>query len=261
MIVIYALRCPVSGGIRYIGKSSNPQKRLKYHIMQARAGNICHCGGWIRILLSNGLKPTLEIVKEVAESECWIKAEKEAIAEHRAKGCRLTNMTDGGEGAACTDPEILARKNAAIRVAHARPDVAEKNSANAKRNWANAEFRQRHAAAMELVNSDPAVRAKKAAASKRMWSDPKHREKMSDVHKAINQNQEFKSARIEAAVRGNKVPGVSERRSRSAKEASNRPDVMAKNVAAQKQLWQCPEYRKRQSDARLRSWANRKSSA
>jgi len=98
---IYALRDPVSGEIRYIGKSTNPIKRLRTHIEQSHQKNT-HKECWIIGLLNIGLKPDIEILEIVSAFSDWEAREKWWIAEGRDLGWRLTNTTDGGDGGATT---------------------------------------------------------------------------------------------------------------------------------------------------------------
>lgn len=93
---IYALNCPITGRTRYVGKANNPEKRLILHISQARKHSYRRAC-WIRSLLSNGQKPSLEILDEVPETE-WQFWECEWIRLYRALGFDLTNGTEGGEG-------------------------------------------------------------------------------------------------------------------------------------------------------------------
>lgn len=52
---------------------------------------------WIKSLKELGLKPVMELI-EVASDENWKEREKHHIRFMRLIGCRLTNLTDGGEG-------------------------------------------------------------------------------------------------------------------------------------------------------------------
>lgn len=84
--------------IRYIGYTAfTPEQRLKDHIGGAQKRNDTHKQKWIRKLLRGGLTPVI-IVLELFNSKDWKHKERHWIAEHRAKGHRLTNSTDGGEG-------------------------------------------------------------------------------------------------------------------------------------------------------------------
>jgi GIY-YIG catalytic domain len=116
MAEIYALCCPTSGEIRYIGKANDSQKRLKSHLRDSRRRNT-PVYSWMRKLQTNGLTPTIKVL-EITED--WVEAERRLISEYRAKG-DLLNLADGGDEPLCST-EIRAangRKNA--RLVHDNP--------------------------------------------------------------------------------------------------------------------------------------------
>lgn len=61
---IYALICPLDGNVKYVGKSNNPEKRLKDHCLDFRCMDL-HKANWIRLLRSKKEKPILIILDEV----------------------------------------------------------------------------------------------------------------------------------------------------------------------------------------------------
>lgn len=97
MAEIYALLCPESDEIRYIGKANDSQKRLKSHLKDSRTRKT-PVYDWIRKLLSQGLSPKVKVL-EVADD--WTTAERRLIALHRASG-RLLNVADGGDEPYCS---------------------------------------------------------------------------------------------------------------------------------------------------------------
>lgn len=94
---IYGLVDPRTQAIRYIGKADQPRTRLVQHIHDSKRRRN-HCATWVRSLQSNGLRPTLQIVDEVAMAE-WKAVEAAYIQFYREEGCDLTNLTQGGDGA------------------------------------------------------------------------------------------------------------------------------------------------------------------
>lgn len=96
MIYIYILRHPLTNKIRYVGKTNNIKKRLKNHINATRRGVKSHKNNWIKGLLNEGLKPKMEVIDEI-DSDNWVWLEQYWIAQFKAWGFNLTNMTDGGE--------------------------------------------------------------------------------------------------------------------------------------------------------------------
>lgn len=91
---IYGLKDPNTEQIRYIGKTSHPEKRLKHHI-SVRYNN--HKSNWIQSLLKNNEKPILEIIDEVPISN-WEFWEKHYIRLFKSLGAELVNSTEGGRG-------------------------------------------------------------------------------------------------------------------------------------------------------------------
>lgn len=85
---IYVLR-DEAGEVRYVGRSSDPYRRLREHIAAARAGGTSAKEAWLAGLLAKGGSPRLAIIDdgdadEIAELEAaWI--------EHFHDGGKLTN--------------------------------------------------------------------------------------------------------------------------------------------------------------------------
>jgi len=95
---IYGLFDPRTYELRYIGKADNPKGRLREHIKRAKSAKarLTYTCYWIRELLSENLKPSIEILEEVP-LDSWQQAEIEWIAECKKFGVRLTNLTAGGD--------------------------------------------------------------------------------------------------------------------------------------------------------------------
>lgn len=102
---IYALQDPITDEIRYVGKSINPEERLKYHIKHLKREANTWKSRWITKLLNQGLSPQLIILEEVVGR--WQEAEMFWIAYLKSIGCRLTNLTEGGDKdmKACWSPK------------------------------------------------------------------------------------------------------------------------------------------------------------
>lgn len=98
-VTIYALCHPLSGKVRYIGKSQYlPTRRLIYHIRDARAGGARPVAHWLRGIDKKNLRPIISVLERVPLGDDWAAREKYWIAEHRSAGASLLNLTDGGEG-------------------------------------------------------------------------------------------------------------------------------------------------------------------
>ena len=94
---IYTLNCPITGEVKYIGKTIKPvEKRLTEHLSDLRGYD--KRKNWLRMLKLMGLKPYVEILDCVDSAE-WAFWESYWICQFRAWGFNLKNQTIGGEGA------------------------------------------------------------------------------------------------------------------------------------------------------------------
>lgn len=172
MNFIYVLRCPLSGLVRYVGKTSNPRKRLTDHMRAARAGEQHHRAKWIRVLLAQGLRPLLEVLHSVPDGENWQDAEIRLIAEYRAAGHALTNGTSGGDGLNAPSADVLRRMSQTAKARAALPEVREAMSGATKAQWKRlrsdgASLDQRNRLVSEAVRemwSAPALKSARLAA-------------------------------------------------------------------------------------------------
>lgn len=100
---IYALVCPISDEIRYIGKANDPKKRFCSHLIDKR---INHKNAWILSLKKQDRIPVLEILDQVSINE-WEFWEQYYISLYKSFGFKLTNKGLGGEGMTCHRPEVI----------------------------------------------------------------------------------------------------------------------------------------------------------
>lgn len=89
---IYTLSHPTTGEVRYVGKSDNPNYRFINHCKDKRP---TRNRSWILGLKNQGLLPVMEVLEEVKNSD-WEDVEKYWIAQMKAWGFRLNNITSGG---------------------------------------------------------------------------------------------------------------------------------------------------------------------
>ena len=109
--VIYALRDPRTGMVRYVGKSvGDGSERLRAHTKNARRNVQQKCARWVRGLLAEGLHPELVILERTVEAELD-SCEKQWIRILREGGADLTNMTAGGEGGDTSSARVGPRKS------------------------------------------------------------------------------------------------------------------------------------------------------
>lgn len=108
--IIYALTDPRDNKIRYIGFTGRtPGTRLGYHIRESRVqNNTYYKCKWIRKLEKLGLKPNIKVLLKAKYNELP-QLEIDYIKFYK-NFCRLTNTSEGGEGAKGNTWSIEARK-------------------------------------------------------------------------------------------------------------------------------------------------------
>jgi predicted GIY-YIG superfamily endonuclease len=93
---IYALFCPLSGKMKYIGKANQPHKRVKEHMYDIR-GMTSEKIEWVGQLRKHNKKPILEILDEV-EIKKWEFWEGFYIDYFKSLGIQLINTNRKGNG-------------------------------------------------------------------------------------------------------------------------------------------------------------------
>lgn len=96
-VYIYCLSHPITGCIRYVGKTHQPKERLSKHLSDRRP---THKTCWLKSLASKGLVPVLEILDTIENSDDsdWQHHERFWISYLKFLGCDLCNSEDGGRG-------------------------------------------------------------------------------------------------------------------------------------------------------------------
>jgi hypothetical protein len=100
-VSIYALCEAGTGVVRYVGKTvDKPNRRLIYHIQQAKRPGSRPISRWLRKRLEDGRRPTVTTLEVVPPGEDWAGREKHWISHYRSTGAprQMLNLTDGGEG-------------------------------------------------------------------------------------------------------------------------------------------------------------------
>jgi group I intron endonuclease len=91
---IYLLSDPRNMEPRYVGVTNNLKHRMTDHLyFDDNTYKTC----WIKSLISNNLKPIVEILEECDDNQRE-DAEKAWILGFKQTGAKLTNLTDGGDG-------------------------------------------------------------------------------------------------------------------------------------------------------------------
>lgn len=95
---IYTLTDPISKEIRYVGKSNNPEERLKRHLsVYNLSESWTSKNKWLLYLKNNNLLPIMNIIDEGYDSNIN-DLEIKWISHYENLGYKLTNMTKGGDG-------------------------------------------------------------------------------------------------------------------------------------------------------------------
>lgn len=274
---IYALVCPTSGDIRYIGKAKHLGRRLLNHLSAARRRHdrTDHCVNWIRSLLTNDLRPSMIIVAEVPDGEDWQRAEIDAIAAYRAMGCRLTNSTSGGDGTHDLPPDVIAKLQARRRETLKDPVHVEGMRQRLIAQWKDPENRSKFMAALcseenrkriaecnRLRFADPIKAAEHSEKMRQLAARPGINESRSDKMKAeyadpvrgarrraVMANPEVRQKISESTKRTRSTPEERARLSGRAKEAQSRPEMRAYKSAAMKEWWSDPANNKRMRES------------
>lgn len=95
---IYALKCPKTGEIRYIGRANNPRLRYTQHRnAQSRKGRNSPATQWITELRSEGLSPLMAILETIQAAPPYNESigkqrEKVWIAKYLENGASLLNI-------------------------------------------------------------------------------------------------------------------------------------------------------------------------
>jgi hypothetical protein len=95
MMFVYALKCPDTGDVRYIGKTCDIERRVKWHMNQKTKD---HKGFWVAKLKRDKKRPLVQVLASGLTFDQANDLEVFLIAMLRLMGADLVNTTDGGEG-------------------------------------------------------------------------------------------------------------------------------------------------------------------
>ena len=108
---IYVLICPLSKEVRYVGKSNDPQRRLKDHMIdfRTRLGEFKKVT-WLRGLFEKKLKPEMEIIDTIDMND-WKYWEQWWIEYFKYLGFSLVNSKSGGNGLSVGNHQTFKKGN------------------------------------------------------------------------------------------------------------------------------------------------------
>jgi hypothetical protein len=157
-VQIYALVDPRTDSVRYIGKSTDSERRRRDHLSSGQLKFRSKKNSWIKNLQSEGLEPRLRILRRVPATQ-GNAAEIEMIAIYKmVMGDELTNGTDGGDGGAMP-PEVAKAAGLKRRGRTHSDEEKAKRSVSQKKAFASREFRaQRSQIARDLDLKPPVLR-------------------------------------------------------------------------------------------------------
>lgn len=203
MVRIYGIVCPVSGQIRYIGKTAYPLDfRLRQHLTESIRRRGTYKERWIAKQLDEGLFPSIWELELVPEGVSWQVRERGWISRALELGLPLTNTTAGGDGV-----EFLSEAD--------RLDFLERKSESAKAMW----LRMRPV--FEEKFSSERVRKNHSERAKRCWDDPETRKRLMN--------------RWTPERRAAQAAEIAKRQARI--QAERTPEVRAKQAASLKATW------------------------
>jgi transposase-like protein len=128
--VVYGLRDPLTGKLRYVGQTVLPlHRRLAAHCTPSSLSQVDHRANWIKSLVNQGLRPEIEGLASARSKEDLDELEIQVIAQARALGEKLTNLEPGG---GTLSPEHYQRLGSQKRNVPRTPEVKAKISAAKK---------------------------------------------------------------------------------------------------------------------------------
>ncbi len=127
---VYTLHDPREPDVvRYVGWTTDPKRRLKAHVRDARSGrDVTRCGCWKKSLLTVGLLPVLTVI-DSGVGGGYGASEMRWVAHFKSD--KLTNLTDGGDGTIgrVNSPGHRAKISAARKGRKATPEARANMSA------------------------------------------------------------------------------------------------------------------------------------
>lgn len=242
MSYIYALCCPDTQEIRYIGKANDPEVRFRKHLQAASYKPENYAQRWMAKLLSAGKQPILIFIRRIASGENWQEIERAEIARGFADGLRLTNTSAGGEGVLIVRPEVEARRIANTTAAWRCPELRARQSARVKANRSLPEAIETNRKRMLEKWQDPEYAELNARRVREAYSTPEARKAQSERALQANKNPAVVEARVAGIKAAWEDPEKKERWVAKITASQNTPEAKARQSAQMKAMHQDPEF-------------------
>jgi hypothetical protein len=115
---IYILKDPISSEIRYVGKSNNPENRIKRHMGEySLIESWTSKNKWLLYLKNNNLSPIMEVIDE-GDNDNINELEIKWISYYKSIGVKLTNGTSGGDGYDWTGRKLTSEHIEKMKMNH-----------------------------------------------------------------------------------------------------------------------------------------------
>ena len=263
---IYALFDPREPAlVRYVGKTEKTmQFRLSRHLAETRLGLKAHRFHWIASLLASGITPAIRLVAKVPASE-WQLHERKWIKHYRNAGHPLTNGSNGGDGLdsdawkrVWSSADLRERQSKSLKAHYTKPEALAKRSRISRQRYENQSEREKTSRISKEVGQRPAVREKRRIATGASWKNPQVRAKRLAGMISSQCTPIARRKSSERFVRMWKEPGRRARASKLSLDRWSDPIVRESIQASMRASHQSPEARKRNSNARKKSWITRR---
>jgi hypothetical protein len=211
--------------IRYVGITfRGVNRRCNDHVHTARKGGKTYRDAWVRTLLREDILPDYVVLEE--GNGCgWKDREGYWILYFRECGNRMTNLTDGGDGA--------------VGAVHS-PELRERRSAILRELWKQEQYRERQAAAQKAKKVSDETRKRISESHKhRQPATQITREKIAKAGRGRKHSEETRARMREAQKRI--TPETREKLRKAATGRTHNQGTRAKLSLLAKQRWQDPE--------------------
>lgn len=270
---IYTLAHPETGEVRYVGMTTGPVRhRFRTHISLAQNGQKTYKASWIQGLLNEGLEPEVEIL-ELVEPARREQAERFWIGYLRFIGCRLVNLTPGGDGWPAGKSREKGRRaqSESMRERWREPGYRERVSASISEALKGREMDEQWC--LKLSRSHASVSEEKIVAAVRDYVSGDYTQKEAAERHGISAG--VVNSTINGRSRESVLPEplkakaklVAQERQRTRSEKTRRrmaeakrgtedsPETREKKAKAQEERYEDPQEREKTSRAMKEYWA------